>query len=66
MKINSLQNSEAIRSHLNELQDEKSRSKNKNLLNKFIRYWQLKYSLTVEEEIIIKAKKELILSNRNI
>ena len=64
MKINSLQNSEAIRSHLNELQDEKSRSKNKNLLNKFIRYWQLKYSLTVEEEIIIKAKKELILSNR--
>ena len=66
MKITGLQNSTAIRNHLLELNSEKSRSRNKNLLNTFIKYWQTKYSLAIEEEIIIKAKKELIFINRNI
>jgi hypothetical protein len=58
MKITGLQDSSAIRSHLDELQDEKTRSRNKNLINKFIRYWQLKYftALQKEEEV-----KKLIL-----
>ena len=66
MKITGLQDSSAIRSHLGELQDEKTRSKNKPLINRFIRYWKLKYTLAIEEEIIIKAKKELVFIKRDI
>ena len=58
MKITGLQDSTAIRSHLDELQDEKTRSRNKNLINKFIRYWQLKYFTALQEE---EEVKKLIL-----
>ena len=54
-----LQDSTAIRSHLDELQDEKTRSRNKNLINKFIKYWQLKYFLALKDEEEIK---QLILN----
>ena len=54
-----LQDSTAIRSHLDELQDEKTRSRNKNLINKFIRYWQLKYFVALKDEEEIK---QLILN----
>tara|TARA_R110002153_G_scaffold13130_3_gene49068 strand:+ start:68 stop:244 length:177 start_codon:yes stop_codon:yes gene_type:complete len=49
-----LQDSIAIRTHLGELQDEKTRSKNKPLINKFIRYWQLKYFVAIEEEALFE------------
>ena len=54
-----LQDSTAIRSHLDELQDEKTRSRNKNLINKFIRYWQLKYFVALKDE---EEVKKLILN----
>tara|TARA_R110000803_G_scaffold23069_4_gene56848 strand:+ start:3665 stop:3850 length:186 start_codon:yes stop_codon:yes gene_type:complete len=59
MKITGLQDSTAIRSHLDELQDEKTRSRNKNLINKFIRYWQLKYFIALKDE---EEVKKLILN----
>ena len=59
MKITGLQDSSAIRSHLDELQDEKTRSRNKNLINKFIRYWQLKYFVALKDE---EEVKQLILN----
>jgi hypothetical protein len=59
MKITGLQDSTAIRSHLDELQDEKTRSRNKNLINKFIRYWQLKYFVALKDE---EEVKKLILN----
>ena len=54
-----LQDSTAIRSHLDELQDEKTRSRNKNLIDKFIRYWQLKYFVALKDE---EEVKKLILN----
>ena len=59
MKITGLQDSSAIRSHLGELQDEKTRSKNKPLINRFIRYWQLKYFVALKDE---EEVKKLILN----
>ena len=54
-----LQDSTAIRSHLDELQDEKTRSRNKNLINKMIKYWQLKYFVALKDE---EEVKQLILN----
>tara|TARA_R110000787_G_scaffold85901_1_gene182919 strand:+ start:1465 stop:1650 length:186 start_codon:yes stop_codon:yes gene_type:complete len=50
MKITGLQNSREIKKHLIQLNLDVNGSTNKSLLNKFIKYWQLKYFVALEEE----------------
>ena len=50
MKITGLQNSREIKKHLIQLNLDVNGSNNKSLLNKFIKYWQLKYFVALEEE----------------
>tara|TARA_R110000823_G_scaffold92562_1_gene203121 strand:+ start:1383 stop:1568 length:186 start_codon:yes stop_codon:yes gene_type:complete len=50
MKITGLQNSREIEKHLIQLNLDVNGSNNKSLLNKFIKYWQLKYFVALEEE----------------
>jgi hypothetical protein len=50
MKVTGLQNSREIKKHLIQLNIDVNESNNKSLVNKFIRYWQLKYFVALEEE----------------
>ena len=59
MKITGLQDSSAIRTHLGELQDEKTRSRNEPLIDEFITYWRIKYFVALRDEV---ERKQLILN----
>ena len=61
MKITGLQNSREIKKHLIQLNLDVNGSNNKSLLNKFIKYWQLKYFVALEEETeMAKLRLKLI------
>ena len=60
MKITGLQSSREIEKHLIQLRLDVNGSKNRSLLKKFIKYWQLKYFVALEEEVAI-AKLRLKL-----
>lgn len=61
MIIKGLQDSNAIREHLNELMFDIKKSNNKKMVRDFIIYWKAKYMIALDEERSIKEFKLLTI-----